>query len=215
MNRPLKRIYLDFDGTLNDATLRVYESYSIAIRKLGGIPVEYTTFLLNKRSGSPKEELLSQSKVDPSQIDKFDRYIFDLIETDSIILLDCLFAWSKDFLRSLVNLGFELCLLSSRQRSDLLYSQITRYSIEKYFSNIFVEKDKKSFLVSKNNRFTWFIIGDTEAEIIAAKESKIPCISVTWGMRSEKFLLDLHPEYIANNVQELLSIIKNEYYIQK
>ncbi len=71
-----------------------------------------------------------------------------------------------------------------------------------------MKKTKKSFLVSKNNRFTWFIIGDTEAEIIAAKESKIPCISVTWGMRSEKFLLDLHPEYIANNVQELLSIIK-------
>jgi len=48
------------------------------------------------------------------------------------------------------------------------------------------------------------IVGDTEADMAAAKRAGIPCISVSWGIRSEKFLKKHGATTIVRAPKELL-----------
>jgi len=51
-------------------------------------------------------------------------------------------------------------------------------------------------------------IGDSEVDVLTAKNAKIPCICVTWGYRSEKQLFANGAEKIAHSPAELYEFIK-------
>lgn len=52
-------------------------------------------------------------------------------------------------------------------------------------------------------------VGDSDVDIETAKNSGIPCISVSWGFRSEAFLHAHSATHIVSNADELLSCIYN------
>lgn len=52
-------------------------------------------------------------------------------------------------------------------------------------------------------------VGDSEVDILTAKNSKIPCISVTWGFKSKEFLVKNQAKYIAETPQEIIEILKS------
>lgn len=46
-------------------------------------------------------------------------------------------------------------------------------------------------------------VGDSDVDIMTAKNSKMPCISVTWGFRDEKFLLESGATILINAPSEI------------
>lgn len=48
-------------------------------------------------------------------------------------------------------------------------------------------------------------VGDSDVDIMTAKNSKMPCISVTWGFRDEKFLLKSGATILINTPSEIYS----------
>lgn len=46
-------------------------------------------------------------------------------------------------------------------------------------------------------------VGDSDVDIMTAKNSKMPCISVTWGFRDEKFLLKSGATILINAPSEI------------
>lgn len=46
-------------------------------------------------------------------------------------------------------------------------------------------------------------VGDSDVDIMTAKNSKMPCISVTWGFRDEKFLLENGAIILINAPSEI------------
>lgn len=46
-------------------------------------------------------------------------------------------------------------------------------------------------------------VGDSDVDIMTAKNSKMPCISVTWGYRDEKFLLENGATILINAPSEI------------
>lgn len=46
-------------------------------------------------------------------------------------------------------------------------------------------------------------VGDSDVDIMTAKNSKMPCISVTWGFRDEKFLLENGATILINAPSEI------------
>ena len=52
-------------------------------------------------------------------------------------------------------------------------------------------------------------IGDSEVDILTAKNANIPCISVLWGFREKEFLVNNGAKIFAQNAKELLEIIEN------
>lgn len=51
-------------------------------------------------------------------------------------------------------------------------------------------------------------VGDSDVDIMTAKNANIPCISVTWGFRSREFLKENGGYIFADNTKELEKIIK-------
>ncbi len=50
---------------------------------------------------------------------------------------------------------------------------------------------------------TAIYVGDSEVDLKTAQNAGIPCIAVTWGFRSEEFLLKCGAKHIAHNMMEL------------
>lgn len=52
-------------------------------------------------------------------------------------------------------------------------------------------------------------VGDSEVDVLTAKNSSLPCIGVSWGFRSRDVLKTSGAEYIADSTDDILNIIKN------
>ncbi len=50
-------------------------------------------------------------------------------------------------------------------------------------------------------------VGDSDVDVITARNAGIPCVAVTWGFRSEESLLEAGAEHIAHTPEELAEII--------
>lgn len=49
-------------------------------------------------------------------------------------------------------------------------------------------------------------VGDSEVDVMTARNAKIPCISVLWGFRSKKQLLDAGADVFAESPAEMLNL---------
>ena len=52
-------------------------------------------------------------------------------------------------------------------------------------------------------------VGDSDVDIMTAKNSKMPCISVTWGFRNREFLINNNAEIIIDSPDEIIDILEN------
>ena len=50
-------------------------------------------------------------------------------------------------------------------------------------------------------------IGDSEVDVLTAKNSKLPCIGVTWGFRDREILENGGAEYIVDSTDEIFKIV--------
>ena len=50
-------------------------------------------------------------------------------------------------------------------------------------------------------------VGDSDVDVITARNAGIPCVAVTWGFRDEKCLLDAGAEHIAHTPAQLVERI--------
>ncbi len=62
-------------------------------------------------------------------------------------------------------------------------------------------------LAGERRRST-YVIGDTEMDILAARDAGVKSIAVTWGFRSEDFLRTLRPDFIARKPGDILTLLK-------
>lgn len=51
-------------------------------------------------------------------------------------------------------------------------------------------------------------VGDSEVDLLTAKNCGIPCVSVTWGFRSRELLLSLGAEHLAEDTEELYRMLQ-------
>lgn len=52
-------------------------------------------------------------------------------------------------------------------------------------------------------------VGDSDVDIMTAKNSRMPCISVTWGFRNREFLINNNAEIIIDSPDEIIDILEN------
>ena len=51
-------------------------------------------------------------------------------------------------------------------------------------------------------------VGDSDVDVITARNAGIPCIAVTWGFRSEESLVAAGAQHVAREPKEILNIVK-------
>ena len=85
-----------------------------------------------------------------------------------------------------------------------------KYTVGGNLEGTFIEKeDIIKFIIKKYNLNKWetIMVGDRKFDIIGAKRNGIKSIGVTYGYGSREELQNENPEYIIDNVEEILKII--------
>ena len=50
-------------------------------------------------------------------------------------------------------------------------------------------------------------IGDSEVDLMTAKNSGLPCIAVTWGFKTKEFLIKSGAKVLVDDPKEIYSLI--------
>lgn len=220
------RLITDFDGPIMDVSERYYRVYQYcleATRQPGQAVQELSKaeFWRLKRSQVPEAEIGVLSGLDREQAQAFSKLRKATVHTLPYLKYDIPVPGAIETLERAQRLGFDLAVMTMRRVSELdeafnrcdlgrFFKPERRYCLSDTYVKTGDVKDKPLLMQRAQAELpparTW-MVGDTEADIAAAKSAGIPVIGVLSGIRDRQKLLQHKPDWIAGNLMEALDII--------
>jgi phosphoglycolate phosphatase-like HAD superfamily hydrolase len=221
------RIITDFDGPIMDLSDRYYHVYQLCLDKVKqpNQPLKILTkseFWAYKQAQVPERQVGIESGLTVAQAEVFknlrDRHAHQL----QYLSLDRVVPGSIAALAKIQASGHELLVMTLRRTCEL-EPAFDRYDLAKFFlphycyclPNDYVKHgdvEAKTQLMAqaltdlKPEPNTW-MIGDTEADIIAAKTHNIKVIGVLSGIRNRERLEQHQPDKIVSNLADAVDFI--------
>lgn len=176
-----------------------------------------TQFWQMKQDRVPDREIAHQSGLDDGQIDFFLQRVVEIVNSANLLQQDKIqpgVTWALGLLRAQ---GCRLILVTLRDQDEAIRI-LEQHGIRQLFNGIYGTANSqaayqnyaevKTKLLSQamldhqatqTNSDNW-MIGDTEADILAAKAMGIPAIALTCGIRSKMQLSQLQPTLIKTDL---------------
>ncbi|MEG4572702.1 HAD family hydrolase [Microcoleus sp. N3A4] len=221
------RLITDFDGPIMDVSDRYYRVYQqcLAETQRSGQPVRElpkAEFWDMKRARVPETEIGILSGLDAAQAREFAQKRRQTVHTLPYMIYDRPVPSAVETLEKVQRAGVDLAVMTMRRVREL-DEAFNRCNLGKFFPenrryclpNDYVKtgdiKDKpllmaKALAELPSASDIW-MVGDTEADIIAAKTHGVKVIGVLCGIR-DRTQLEMHqPDLIANNLSEAVEII--------
>ncbi|MEG3897904.1 MULTISPECIES: HAD-IA family hydrolase [unclassified Microcoleus] len=206
-----KVIIFDFDGTLAD-------TIDILLSITNRLSVEFGF------KSATKEELAQLSNLTSWQILKYSGisiFKFPLLirklkaELHSEIPNIQLFPGIKEVLLELKKLGFQLGIITSNSRENVLET-LEINGLQDTFTFIYSGSTFGKHKVINRwlkreqiNAEEVVYVGDEIRDIDAAKKTGIKVIAVSWGFNSQEALAAQNPDFLIERPQELIEIMSN------
>lgn len=222
-------VFCDFDGPIVDVSNRYYATYQCALEDTQAfyqhqgvmLPIQALQkqqFWQMKQDRVPDIEIAMRSGLQAEQIDLFLKRVIEIVNQPALLNLDRLqpgVSWALALLHSQ---GTRLVLVTLRCQEQA--TQILRnYGLTRLFSGIYGTDDcdaayhnyaeGKTQLLAKalteqsaiagRSTASW-MIGDTEADLLAGQALSIPTIALTCGIRSRMYLKQFQPTHIHNDL---------------
>jgi len=207
----LKVIIFDFDGTLAD-------TIDILLNITNRLSAEFGF------KSATKEELAQLSNLTSWQILRYSGisiFKFPLLirklkaELRNEIPNIQLFPGIKEVLLEFKKLGFQLGIITSNSRENVLAS-LEINGLQGIFTFIYSgstfgkHKVIKRWLKKERiNAEEVIYVGDETRDIDAAKKTGIKIIAVSWGFNSQSALAAQNPDFLIERPQELIEIMSN------
>ncbi|MEG3437538.1 HAD family hydrolase [Pannus brasiliensis CCIBt3594] len=222
------RIITDFDGPIVDVSERYYRVYQYCLEKTR-YPGQITCLLSKEEFWQLKRQQVSEKRIgemsglDEDQARKFAALRRQTVHTLPYLVHDRPVAGAIETLELIQKkLRFDLVVMTMRRVVELDHA-LNRYDLGRFFpsdrryclSNSYVKttdvKDKPLLMARALKELppaaqTW-MVGDTEADIAAAKSQNIKVIGVLSGIRDRSRLEIYEPDYIVNNLASAVDLI--------
>ena len=221
------RLITDFDGPIMDVSERYYCVYQYCLQqtKLSHQTVNQLSkaeFWQLKRSQVPERQIGILSGLTEEQALAFARLRRQTVHSMSYLKYDRPVPGAIATLEKIKDLGFDMVVMTMRREREL-NAALEKYNLGRFFSsdrryflsNDYVKtkdtEDKPKLMAKASQELptavdVW-MVGDTEADLIAAKTHKIKAIGVLSGIR-DRSRLEIHqPDLIVNNLAEALEAI--------
>jgi phosphoglycolate phosphatase len=222
------KVFCDLDGPLIDVSQRYYKTYQLALAntqalaQLQGQPIAITPlsrlrFWQMKQERVPDTEIAHCSGLPQGQVEQFLAHVQEIVNHPSLLQEDRLQPKTAQILQMLRNHGIEVSVVTLRWQPEA--KQILRdYQVDHHFACIRGTDDplaayqnytaKKQQLLSdvmvqsgiNTTSHDCWMIGDTEADILAGQALGLSTIAVTCGMRNYRYLQQLQPTSIQPNL---------------
>ncbi|MDJ0738024.1 MAG: HAD family hydrolase [Nostocaceae cyanobacterium] len=227
------RIITDFDGPVIDVSERYYRVYQICLEKTRRPDQQVqqlskAEFWQLKRSRVGETQIGVISGLDEVQAQKFAQMRKQTVHTQPYFQYDTLASGAVDTLLKIKQEGVDLAVMTMRRTRELDYA-FKQYDLGKFFpenrryclSNDYVKtrdiEDKPLLMARALKELptasdTW-MIGDTEADITAAKRHGIKAIAVECGIRDRAQLELYQPDFIVRDLSAAVKLVL-EYSLQ-
>jgi len=204
---------VDLDGTLTESsetihktTLKTFEHFGRAVF----LPKEE----LDKRIGEHFQTIFDDLNIHVDDVEEFinvyKTLYFDFIDTTK------LYPGVEEILLSLKEKGKKIALLTTKGQEQA-QNILRHFNLEKYFDEIMGRRNGVGHKPSPEpllficNALSvspeqTLMVGDTEVDVQCGKNANTKTCAVTWGYRSKNILENEKPDYIAENINQLLSI---------
>jgi phosphoglycolate phosphatase-like HAD superfamily hydrolase len=221
------RIITDFDGPIMDVSERYYQVYLLCLEQTKKPGQEIQTlskaeFWACKRSKTPEVTIGIQSGLTTEQAISFSQLRKELVHQLVYLKFDQIIPTAIEALAQVQQQGIDLVVMTMRRDRELDYAfsqapltpffpSNRRYNLGNDYIKTKDEQDKPLLMLRAIQELpivdrTW-MIGDTEADIAAAKSQNIPIIGVLSGIRDQPTLEKFQPDLIAANLQEAVDLI--------
>ncbi|MEI3650733.1 MAG: HAD family hydrolase [Dolichospermum lemmermannii FEM_B0920] len=221
------RLITDFDGPIMDVSERYYRVYQLCLEKTR-YPQQTITELSKaefwqlKRSHTPELQIALQSGLDAQQGQEFSQIRKQIVHTLPYFQYDVLVPTALETLTKVQAAGLDLAVMTMRRVRELDYA-FNQYNLSQFFpenrryclSNDYVKtrdvEDKPLLMARALAELppaadTW-MVGDTEADITAAKKHDIKIIAVESGIRDRSQLASYQPDMIVTDLKTAVDFI--------
>ncbi len=221
------RIITDFDGPIMDLADRYYHVYQLCLARVKLpqqtlYPLSKAEFWQRKRACVREQQIGIDSGLEPTQAEEF-KQLRDLHAHQLQYLdLDRVVPGAMSALARIHASGCELIVMTLRRTSQL-NAALARHDLARFFppecrychADDFSKQDDvgdKTQLMAEAianlgaKPDTW-MIGDTEADIVAARSYDIPTIAVLSGIRDRARLAQYHPERIVPDLAAAVQLL--------
>jgi phosphoglycolate phosphatase-like HAD superfamily hydrolase len=225
------RLFTDFDGPLMDVSERYYQVYLYCLNQIKQphqaiVPLKKEEFWRLKRACIPEREIGFRSGLTaPNQDHDFAELRSTVIHTAPFFPFDRLHDWAIPALRLAQRSGIELGIMTMRRHSELL-PVLSKYNLEPFFPpalrfcltddypKTYDTQDKPRLMLKAiatlPMRPQHWIVGDTEADIIAGKRYNCKTIAVLSGIRDRTRLALHQPDYILADLMNAVQLINTQ-----
>jgi phosphoglycolate phosphatase-like HAD superfamily hydrolase len=198
-------IVVDLDGPILDTRRRHHACYARILGDGGCETLDLRTYWSLKRRPIAVGELLARSGCVAIPTEDFERRWLRLIEQPRFLALDIIQQGALEKLRHWNQLGFHLILASMRRDSQTAGQQLRELGISELFATITFSSPARgpegkaasviSVMPPDSRVKVW--IGDTEADVAAARIAGFQSIAVSCGIRSRAFLTTTKPDLLV------------------
>ncbi|NES85353.1 MAG: HAD family hydrolase [Moorea sp. SIO2B7] len=222
------RLITDFDGPIMDVSDRYYCVYQLCLQQTKTDTQEInqlskSQFWQLKRSRVPEKHIGILSGLDETQAQKFAQLRRKTVHTLPYLVRDTIVPDALETLDKVHNSGmFDLVVMTMRRVRELEVP-LNNYNLSHFFrpdrryclSNDYLKTgdvNDKPLLMEQALRElppaddVW-MVGDTEADIVAAKTHNVKVIGVLSGIRDRSQLEKYQPDFIVNNLKEAVELI--------
>ncbi|ELR96561.1 HAD family hydrolase [Gloeocapsa sp. PCC 73106] len=221
------RIITDFDGPIMDVSERYYQVYQFCLARVKNPNQEVkelskADFWTLKRARVPETEIGTISGLDLEQARHFAQLRRQTVHTMPYLSYDRIQPGAREILTKIREMDIDLVVMTMRRTRELAEA-FERYQLHSFFAadRLYCLNDDyiksndvadKSLLMAKAlNELpqvadTW-MVGDTEADIVAAKTHGLKVIGVLSGIRDREQLLKYQPDHILSNLGEAVELI--------
>lgn len=204
----IQRVIFDFDGTIANSNDLAWHIYCTLAPK-------YCSYILNKEEFTDLMQLPLLDRIKKLQIPlyKLPRIANDcLLEYRKYLASLEIFSGMAEVIRKLKDSGYALSIISSNSVENI------RYFLQKHNLDIFDDVIHERNIFGKDRSIKKYLkriahsapnvlyVGDELRDIEASKRIGVKVVSVTWGFDSYALLQSGHPDFIAYQPQDILTI---------
>lgn len=216
------RLITDFDGPIMDVSHRYYYVYQYCLEQVKPpnqtiSPLSKDEFWQLKRSRVPERKIGLLSGLNATQAEYFARLRKYTVHSLPYLVHDTVIPSAIATLEEVQKLGIDLVVMTMRKQKELNVA-FDKYDLARFFPperryclpNDYVKtadvKDKPLLMARALKELptatdVW-MVGDTEADIVAAKTHNIKVIGVLSGIRARNQLECYEPDFITDNLQQ-------------
>jgi phosphoglycolate phosphatase len=198
------KIFFDLDGTLVDASDRLYQLFQFLVPNSRFTKDSYWELKRNKVSH--QQILRNRFNYNEARIKSFESTWLGMIELPEWIALDKPFPNVTDYLSEMKKYH-SLYVITARQSEERAVEQIHNYGWATFFDDVLVTRhrqEKWEMMNTKNVEVSkdW-VVGDTGKDIEAGRKIGLLSAAVLTGFLNQEKLLEYNPDIIVNSVVDL------------